>query len=60
VLKIAHRTLNFSEKDRMMVSSPISNNLAVVTADFYSMSKAGQHLLQNLSVNVIELVVPAA
>jgi hypothetical protein len=50
VLKIAHRTLTyyFNEKDGMMASSPVSNNLAVVMADFYFMSKDCQHLLQNL------------
>lgn len=34
-VKIAHRTLNyyFNEKDGMMASSPVSYNLAIVTAD---------------------------
>ena len=62
MLKIAHRTLNdyFNEKDGMIASSLISNNLAVVTADFCFISKDCQHWLQNLLVKVTELVVLAA
>ena len=61
VLKFAHRTLSyyFNEKDGMMASSRISNNLAVVTADFCFMSKDCQYLLQNLLVKITELVVLA-
>ena len=61
MLKFAHRTLSyyFNEKDGMMASSRISNNLAVVTADFCFMSKDCQYLLQNLLVKITELVVLA-
>jgi hypothetical protein len=62
VSKTAHRTLNYylNEKDGIMASSPISNNLAVVTAYFCFVSKYCQHLLQNLLAKVTELVVLAA